>query len=41
MPMKDFPALEQKLAEISDPMHPSYGQWLSQEQADEMTRTPQ
>lgn len=40
MPMRDFPGLEKKLLEISDPYHPTYGQWLTWEEADAYTATP-
>lgn len=41
LPMRDFPALERELSEISDPRNPRYGQWLSKEEADALTATPE
>jgi tripeptidyl-peptidase-1 len=40
MVMRDFPALEKTLLEISDPSHPNYGKWLTKEEADALTATP-
>ncbi len=38
--MRDFPALEAKLNDISNPFSPNYGQWLSSEEANALTATP-
>jgi len=40
MVMRDFPALERTLLDISDPYSPNYGKWLSKEEADALTATP-
>jgi len=40
MVMRDFPALEAKLNDISNPFSPNYGKWLSKAQADALTATP-
>jgi subtilase family serine protease len=40
MVMKDFPLLERTLDEVSNPKSKRYGQWLSKEEADAITATP-
>jgi subtilase family serine protease len=40
MVMRDFPALERTLLDISNPFSANYGKWLSKEQADALTATP-
>jgi tripeptidyl-peptidase-1 len=41
MPMRDFPGLEKTLLEISDPYNKRYGQWLTLEEANAFSATPE
>jgi tripeptidyl-peptidase-1 len=41
MVMRDFPALERTLLDISNPHSANYGKWLTKAQADALTATPE